>query len=106
MKKSNSMRPVRLSTFQIRVIVNEDYSRTLAETTLLGEFVTKSDVHYCAEKDGIDMVAHLLENCGNCEYTYLLYKVSKERDENDEPKSFTFVSAIYGDNNTMQVVID
>lgn len=106
MAKSNSPRPVRLSTFQIRVIANDDYSRNLAEITLLGEFCKKSDVHYCAEKDAIDMVAHYLENCDECDMTYLLYKTSKELDENGEPKSFTLVSTIYGDSDTKQVVID
>ena len=106
MKKSNISRPVRLATFQVRIVSNDDYSRTLAETTLLGEFMTKSDVHYCAEKEAIDIVAHYLENCDECDYTYLLYKVSKELDEDENPKSFTLVSAIYGDSDTKQVVID
>lgn len=103
MKKSNSTRPVRLSTFQIFVIANDDQYEI---NTLSGEFVKKSDVHYCAEKDAIDYVMHYLENCDECPYRYLLYKTSKELGEDGLPKSVTLVSSIYGDSNTMQVVID
>jgi hypothetical protein len=103
MKKSNSTRPVRLSTFQIYVIANDDEFKRNA---LSGEFVKKSDVHYCAEKDAIDMVNHYLENCDECPYTYLLYKTSKELNKNELPKHVTLVSAIYGDSDTKQVVID
>ena len=103
MAKSNSMRPVRLATFQIFVIADDDVYETNA---LSGEFVKKSDVHYCAEKDAIDMVAHFLENCDECPYKYLLYKTSKELDENGLPKRVTLASTIYGDSDTKQVVID
>ena len=103
MAKSNSPRPVRLSTFQIFVVANDDQYEINA---LSGEFVKKSDVHYCAEKDAIDMVVHYLENCDECPYTYLLYKTSKELGEDGLPKSVTLVSTIYGDSDTKQVVID
>ena len=63
MKKSNSPRPVRLATFQIFIVANDDVYET---NTLSGEFVKKSDVHYCAEKDAIDYVMHYLENCDEC----------------------------------------
>lgn len=99
----SSPRPVRLSTFQIYVVACDDQYEINA---LSGEFVKKSDVHYCAEKDAIDMVAHYLENCDECPYRYLLYKTSKELDENQNPKSITLVSSIYGDSDTKQVVID
>lgn len=102
MKKSVS-RPVRLSTFAIYVIANEEEYQTNA---LSGEFMTKSDVHYCAEKAAIDQVAELLESMDMCEYTYLLYKISKATDEEGEPKSVTLVSRIYADEDTKQVVID
>lgn len=103
MAKSNSMRPVRLATFQIFVIADDDVYETNA---LSGEFVKKSDVHYCAEKDAIDMVAHFLENCDECPYKYLLYKTSKELGEDGLPKRVTLVSTIYGNSGTKQVVID
>ena len=103
MAKSNSPRPVRLATFQIFVVANDDQYEI---NTLSGEFVKKSDVHYCAEKDAIDMVAHYLENCDECPYRYLLYKTSKELGEDGNPKSVTLVSTIYGDSDTKQVVID
>ena len=103
MKKSNNSRPVRLSTFQIYCA---DIDDKFDKNSLTGEFVKKSDVHYCAEKDAIDMVAHFLENCDECPYKYLLYKTSKELDENGLPKRVTLVSTIYGDSDTKQVVID
>lgn len=96
-------RPVRLSTFAIYCIANEE---NFEVNSLSGEFVKKSDVHYCAEKDAIDLVNHYLEAMGMCEYTYLLYKISKEMDENGEPKSVTLISRIFADENTEQVVID
>ena len=96
-------RPVRLSTFQIRYVANDESYEIDA---LSGEFVKKSDVHYCAEKDAIDLVAHYLINTDECPFIYLLYKTSKELDENGNPKSVTLVSTIYGDSDTKQVVID
>lgn len=96
-------RPVRLSTFAIYCIANEE---NFEVNSLSGEFVKKSDVHYCAEKDAIDLVNHYLEAMGMCEYTYLLYKISKEMDENGEPKSVTLISRIFADESTEQVVID
>lgn len=98
-----SSRPVRLNSFQIRVIAYGDQYETDA---LSGEFINKSDVHYCAEKDAIDMVAEYLASCDECPYQYLLYKTSKELDEEGNPKSVILVSTIYGDTNTKQVVID
>lgn len=102
-KTSTSSRPVRLNSFQIYVISNDDQYET---NSLSGEFVKKSDVHYCAEKDAIDMVNEYLTSCDECPYTYLLYKTSKEVDENGNPKNVALVSKIYGDSNTKQVVID
>ena len=103
MKKLNNSRPVRLSTFQIYCV---DIDDKFDKNSLTGEFVKKSDVHYCAEKDAIDMVAHFLENCDECPYRYLLYKTSKELGEDGLPKSVTLISTIYGDSETKQVVID
>lgn len=99
----NVSRPVRLSTFAIYVIANDEQFHVNA---LSGEFVKKSDVHYCAEKDAIDLVNHYLEAMGMCEYTYLLYKISKEKNEDGQPKEVTLVSRIYADEETEQVVID
>ena len=106
MAKSISSRPVRLATFQVRVMLSEELVDVNVNESLVGEFVTKSDVHYCAEKEAIDIVANRIEAGIGYEFTYLIYKVSKERDENDNPKKFTFVSKIYADENTDQVVID
>ena len=103
MAKSNSPRPVRLSTFQIYCVAIDDKFK---KNSLTGEFVKKSDVHYCAEKDAIDYVVHYLENCYECPFRYLLYKTSKELGEDGNPKSVTLISTIYGDSETKQVVID
>lgn len=102
----NSSRPVRLASFQVRVIATEDLASVNEITSLAGEFMYKSDVHYCAEKEAIDVVNNRIEAGIGYEFIYLIYKVSKERDENDEPKEFTLVSKVYADQNTDQVVID
>ena len=103
--KTNNSRPVRLSTFVLYCVANDEKIEN-EQFSLTGEFVTKSDVHYCAEKDAIDMVNGQFRDMDMCEYIYLLYKVSKERDEEGNPKSVTLVSRIYGDEDTKQVVID
>ena len=105
MKKSSS-RPVRLSTFQVRCIATEDLASTNVSLYLAGEYLTKSDVHYCAEKEAIDIIANRIEAGIGYEFTYLIYKVSKERNEADEPKEFTLVSKVYSDEDTQQIVID
>ena len=96
-------RPVRLSTFQIRFVAADEAYDVNA---LSGEFMKKSDVHYCAEKDAIDMVAHYLKHADECPFKYLLYKTSKELNKKGEPKHVRLVSTIYGDSDTKQVVID
>lgn len=105
MKKSSS-RPVRLATFVVTCILSDELEALDASVALTGEFVYKSDVHYCAEKEAIDIVAHRIEAGVGNEYTYLIYKVAKERDENDIPKAAVLVSMVYADENTNQVVID
>ena len=99
----NVSRPVRLCTFAIYVIANDEVYHVNA---LSGDFVKKSDVHYCAEKDAIDMVNHYLEAMDMCEFTYLLYKVSKEKNADGQPKEVNLVSRIFADDETRQVVID
>lgn len=99
----NVSRPVRLATFAIYCVAIGEEINT---SSLSGEFVKKSDVHYCAEKDAIDLVNHYLEAMGMCEYVYLLYKISKEKNEDGEPKNVILVSRIYADEETEQVVID
>lgn len=99
-------RPVRLSTFQVRVMLSEELASVNVNNILAGEFMSKSDVHYCAEKNAIDTVTDRIEAGIGYEFTCLIYKVSKERDENDEPKEFTLISKVYADESTDQVVID
>ena len=102
----NSIRPVRLNSFQVRCTPSEEFNQKECKKKLFGEYVTKSDVHYCAEKEAIDIVNERISAGIGDEFVYLIYKVSKERDKNDNPKEFTFVSVVYMDNNTNQVVID
>lgn len=99
----NVSRPVRLATFAIYCVANDEVFNA---NELSGDFVKKSDVHYCAEKDAIDLVNHYLEAMGMCEFTYLLYKISKEKNEDGSPKEVTLMSKIYADEATEQVVID
>ena len=103
---NKAQRPVRLNTFQVRIIASDEFNHEIAKANLVGEFETKSDVHYCAEKEAIDIVNSRIEAGIGGEFTYLIYKVTKERHENDEPKDFTLVSIVYADEETGQVVID
>lgn len=100
--KAFSARPMRKSSFEVRVC------DTMDDVANGGEFVSSSDVHYCAEKVAIDAIAALRdsETPSNLKKVYLINKISKERDENDEPKSRVLVSMVYLDEETMRTVID
>lgn len=101
-KKANSKsRPVRLSTFMLTVVENKDADE-------VGEVVMKSDVHYCTEKAGIDILVDSIkesnedESRAKNEYVYRIYKIRKA-DDAGNPK---LVSQMYVDWETKQVVID
>ena len=100
--KAFSARPMRKSSFEVRVC------DTMDDVANGGEFVSSSDVHYCAEKVAIDAIAALRdsETPSNLKKVYLINKISKEHDENDEPKSRVLVSMVYLDEETMRTVID
>ena len=101
--KAFTSRPVRKNTFEVRVC------QKMADVTLGGEYVDKSDVHYCAEKIAIDCLTELRAEGNNDEdksKVYLINKVSKETDENGEPKESILISKLYLDLETNQIIID
>lgn len=101
--KAFTSRPVRKSTFEVRVC------QKMADITLGGEYVDKSDVHYCAEKIAINCLTELRAEGDNDEdksKVYLINKVSKETDENGEPKESILISKLYLDLETNQIIID
>ena len=93
--KAFTSRPVRKCTFE--VICNG------------GDFVTKSDVHYCAEKAAIDALMEIratVESDHWNEYGYSINKVSKETNEDGMPISTMEISKLYIDQTTGQIVIE
>ena len=94
--KALTSRPVRKSFFEVRV------SDNIQDAILEGEFVTKSDVHYCAEKAAIDAIAQLREDNGYDEHVYLIFKVNKS----EECPTRQLISMVYLDEETNQIVID
>ena len=101
--KAFTSRPIRKSTFEVRVC------QKMADVTLGGEYVDKSDVHYCAEKIAINCLTELRAEGNNDEdksKVYLISKVSKETDENGEPKESILISKLYLDLETNQIIID
>ena len=101
--KAFTSRPIRKSTFEVRVC------QKMADVTLGGEYVDKSDVHYCAEKIAINCLIELRAEGNNDEdksKVYLISKVSKETDENGEPKESILISKLYLDLETNQIIID
>lgn len=94
------MRPVRMTTFVVQVYVLDGEEKP-NKKTMIGEFVTKSDVHYCAEKAAIDALNENFKNQVVQEYGYCIYAVSKSN-----PKSWTLVEKIYPSIETGQIVIE
>lgn len=101
--KAFTSRPIRKNTFEVRVC------QKMTDFTFGGEYVDKSDVHYCAEKIAIDCLTELRAE-GNSDEdkskVYLINKVSKETDENGEPYESTLISKLYLDLETNQIIID
>lgn len=92
--KSFTSRPVRKCTFEV---------------ACNGDFVTKSDVHYCAEKAAIDALMEIratVESDHWNEYGYSIHKVSKETNEDGTPVSSIEISQLYIDKTTGQIVIE
>lgn len=92
--KAFTSRPVRKCTFEV---------------ACNGDFVTKSDVHYCAEKAAIDALMEIratVESDHWNEYGYSIHKVSKETNENGMPVSSIEISQLYIDQTTGQIVIE
>lgn len=92
--KAFTSRPVRKCTFEV---------------ACNGDFVTKSDVHYCAEKAAIDALMEIratVESDHWNEYGYSIHKVSKETNEDGTPVSSIEISQLYIDKTTGQIVIE
>lgn len=92
--KAFTSRPVRKCTFEV---------------ACNGSFVTKSDVHYCAEKAAIDALMEIratVESDHWNEYGYSIHKVSKETNEDGTPVSSIEISQLYIDKTTGQIVIE
>ena len=92
--KAFTSRPVRKCTFEV---------------ACNGDFVTKSDVHYCAEKAAIDALMEIratVESDHWNEYGYSIHKVSKETNEDGMPVSSIEISQLYIDKTTGQIVIE
>lgn len=102
--KAFSSRPVRKTSFEVRVC------QKMADVTLGGEYMDKSDVHYCAEKMAIDALVNLraeADNDDDKKKVYLINKISKEvNEETGEPKERILVSKLYLDLETNQIIID
>ena len=79
-------RPVRLARFHAE---------------LNGEIISKTDVHYCAEKAAIDYLVDLRNN-GN--YAGQIIEIWKRR--KDEAGNDVLLSTVYVDETTNQIVID
>lgn len=94
------MRPVRLTTFVVQMYVLGS-EETPNKKTMIGEFVTKSDVHYCAEKAAIDALNENFKNQVVQEFGYCIYAVSKSN-----PKKWTLVETVYPSIETCQIVIE
>ena len=93
--KAFTSRPVRKCTFEVRDSQNN--------------VITKSDVHYCAEKAAIDTLMEVRATIDSKEwgtYKYSLFKVKKEDLKNEEANSGLIVSQLYIDTATGQIVID
>ena len=94
------MRPVRMTTFVVQVYVLDGEEKP-NKKTMIGEFVTKSDVHYCAEKVAIDVLNYNFENQIVQEHGYCIYAVSKS-----DPKKWTLVETVRPSVETNQIVIE
>lgn len=96
-KKANTKsRPVRMSTFVVRVCLNKTQA-IIGE----GEQMFKSDVHYCAEKAAIDVLAEDIKCGQKNEYIYAICKRSKADEENE-----VVVELLWTDLETNQIVIE
>lgn len=91
--KSFTSRPVRKCTFEV---------------ACNGSFVTKSDVHYCAEKAAIDALMEIRATVESDHWNdgYSIHKVSKETNEDGTPVSSIEISQLYIDKTTGQIVIE
>lgn len=95
-KATTKSRPVRMSTFVVRVCLDKTKA-IIGE----GEQMFKSDVHYCAEKAAIDVLAEDIKCGQKNEYVYAICKRSKANEEEE-----TVVELLWTDPETNQIVIE
>lgn len=86
--KAMNSRPIRLARFQAE---------------LDGDVISKTDVHYCAEKAAIDYVAELRANGG---YENQIIEIWKRYKSEDQQDMDVCLSKVYIDASTNQIVID
>lgn len=97
-KATTKSRPVRMSTFIVQAC------QTKAEATLgMGEQMFKSDVHYCAEKAAIDVLAEDIKCGQRNEYLYAIIKRGKA---DTEGANDILVETLWIDQETNQIVIE
>lgn len=92
-----------------KVFTSRPVRKCTFEVACNGTFVTKSDVHYCAEKAAIDALMEIratVESDHWNEYSYSIHKVSKETNEEGFPVSTIEISQLYIDKTTGQIVIE
>lgn len=92
-----------------KVFTSRPVRKCTFEVACNGTFVTKSDVHYCAEKAAIDALMEIratVESDHWNEYSYSIHKVSKETNEEGMPVSTIEISQLYIDKTTGQIVIE
>ncbi len=95
-KATTKSRPVRMSTFVVLIC----QSKAEAEAGV-GEQMFKSDVHYCAEKAAIDVLAECIKCEQKNDYFYAIIKHSKADDNQDK-----HVETLWIDAETNQIVIE
>jgi hypothetical protein len=95
-KATTKSRPVRMSTFVVRVCLNKT-AAIIGE----GEQMFKSDVHYRAEKAAIDVLAEDIKCGQKNEYVYAICKRSKANEDME-----TVVELLWTDTETNQIVIE
>lgn len=95
-KATTKSRPVRMSTFVVRVCLDKTKA-IIGE----GEQMFKSDVHYCAEKAAIDVLAENIKCGQKNEYVYAICKRFKANEEEE-----TVVELLWTDPETNQIVIE
>lgn len=97
-KAASKSRPVRMSTFLVLACNSKEEA-----VARVGEQVSKSDVHYCAEKTAIDLLAELVKDGTWNENYYAIVKHSKA---DTDGQNDVHVETLWVDKETNQIVIE